>query len=274
MYFNRNLIRTYTSVKSNNQRIVEIINDMVNTSTFSTALTHKSYHSIDSSAKSYDTIEYLGDAILQYNVTIFLYSCFPDYSEGKLTEVRSSLVNGINLASISLKIPGPLRRDRALGVYKYLRLGKDKQNIDFNNKSLSKKDSKILADIYESFIAALLIESPARATVAGRPVGNKLLMEFLSLTVLDKPKFKGKLGNFNNVILPSLWDAPLAGANLYFLNGDVSVLKNNLVNSIDSSKLNIGDNISYNSASGNIDNEIIPGPTPAFLQRPRAQINY
>jgi len=54
------------------------------------------------------------------------------------------------------------------------------------------------------------------------------------------------------------------GAKLYSLNEDVSLLKNNLVNSIDSSKLNICDDISYNSTSGNIDNELIPGGPPHF----------
>lgn len=165
-----------SSDSKNKVRINEIIELISKTKSFKIALTHKSYHSIDSSAKSYDTLEFLGDSILDLYVSIFLYKAYPEYTEGKLTTERSLLVEGKNLSSISLKI----------GLYKYLNLGIDKKNIDFNNKSLNKKDIKILGDIYESFIAALFIEK-----------GEKLLCEFLTLTILDKAEFKDKLAKLN-----------------------------------------------------------------------------
>jgi len=160
-----------------NTRIKEIIQLISNTKTFEIALTHKSYHSIESSAKSYETLEFLGDSILQLYISIFLYKSYPEYSEGKLTEKRTQLVEGKYLASICLRI----------GLHKYLRVGEDKKDIDFNNKSLKKKDTKIPADIFESFIAALYIEK-----------GGELLNEFLTLTVLDKPEFK-KFLKLNNL---------------------------------------------------------------------------
>jgi len=166
-------------------RINEIIQLISNTKTFNTALTHKSYISVDSSAKSYDTLEYLGDSILQFYTTLFLFNSYPELAEGKLNDKRTQLVEGKNLSSISLKI----------GLHKYLRMGADKKDIDFNNKSLAKKDSKILADIYESFIAALYIEK-----------GENLLNEFITLTVLDKPEFN-KLFKLNTrvakIIVPT-----------------------------------------------------------------------
>lgn len=205
-------------------RINEIIQLISNTKTFNTALTHKSYTTVDSTAKTYDTIEFLGDAILENYVSLFLYFSYPDYSEGRLTNERCLLVSTPYLASISLEI----------GLHKYLRLGKDKQNVDFTSKSLSKGDKKILADIFESFIAALVIEK-----------GNKLLLEFLSLTIFKKGEFKPLLNNFNNVIVPKLFS----------LDEDMSVVKDSVTNTIISKE---EDNISYPISENNeVEDKII-----------------
>lgn len=175
MVLNKNIKRLYsTKIES---RINEIIQSIKDTNNFNTALTHKSYHNIDSSVKSYETLEFLGDSILELYVSIFLYKSYPEYSEGKLTSQRTLLVEGKNLSSISLNI----------GLYKYLKLGKNKKNLDFNSKSLKKKDSKILGDIFESFIAALFIEK-----------GDELLREFLSLTIFNRSEFKDKSLIFNS----------------------------------------------------------------------------
>jgi len=172
--------KLYSTKNTINPRINEIIGDISNTKNFNIALTHKSCRAKDISLKSYETLEFLGDSLLESYVSLFLYFSFPEYSEGKLTETRSSLVQGTNLSSISLKI----------GLYKYL-------NSEIHNKenvaSSLKAHTKLLGDIFESFIAALFIER-----------GGKVLYEFLFLTVLDKPEFKSKLDNFNSNIIPLL----------------------------------------------------------------------
>lgn len=152
----------------NDTRINEIIQLISKTKTFEVALTHKSYHSINPTAKTYETLEFLGDSILEFYITLFLFNSYPELSEGKLTDKRTQLVEGTYLSSISLKI----------GLHKYLKVGQSKKGVDFTNKSLNKKDSKILADIFESFIAALYIEK-----------GKSLVNEFLMLTILNKPEF-------------------------------------------------------------------------------------
>src|ERR1700722_966385 len=98
----------------NMNRINQIIQDISKTESFENAMTHKSYLKLDTSSKSYETLEYLGDSILQLYVTIFLYNCYPYYSEGKLNEERTLLTQGSYLSSISLRI----------GLYKYLKLDK------------------------------------------------------------------------------------------------------------------------------------------------------
>jgi len=154
-------------------RITEIIESIKDTQSFKTALTHKSSLKSNSTIKSYETLEFLGDSILQFYITIFLYNSFINYSEGRLAEDRIMLTQNNYLANLSLKI----------GLYKYLKYDK---KVSFTDTLITKVDYKILGDIFESFIAALFIEK-----------GSKLVCEFLSLTVLNRPEYIDKLPKFD-----------------------------------------------------------------------------
>jgi|ERR1700744_1463556 len=177
--------KLYSTKNTINPRINEIIGDISNTKNFNIALTHKSCRAKDISLKSYETLEFLGDSLLESYVSLFLYFSFPDYSEGKLTQTRTKIVQGSNLSSLCFKI----------GLYKYLNSeAHKKENI--TKASSAQAHRKLLADIFESFIAALFIEK-----------GGKALYDFLFLTVLDKPEFKSKFDNFNSNIIPLLYSA-------------------------------------------------------------------
>lgn len=65
-----------------------------------------------------ERLEFLGDAVLSYVVSEELYLRFPDYQEGKLTSIRSALVQRDTLARLA--------RDLRLGVY--LRLGRGEED--------------------------------------------------------------------------------------------------------------------------------------------------
>ncbi len=52
-------------------------------------------------AASNERLEYLGDAVLELVITEALFYEFPDKSEGELTDIRSALVRGRNLALIA-----------------------------------------------------------------------------------------------------------------------------------------------------------------------------
>jgi dsRNA-specific ribonuclease len=174
--------RLYSTKNTINPRINEIIEDISNTKNFIIALTHKSITAKDSSLKSYETLEFLGDSLLELYVSLFLYYSFPEYSEGKLTQTRTKMVQGSNLSSLCFKI----------GLYKYLNSeAHKKENI--TKASSAQAHRKVLEDIFESFIAALYIER-----------GGKALYDFLFLTVLDKPEFKSKFHNFNSKVIPLL----------------------------------------------------------------------
>jgi ribonuclease-3 len=59
------------------------------------ALTHRS-----ASKKNNERLEFLGDSILSFVITKWLYHHYQDLSEGKLTRIRANLVKGVTLAEI------------------------------------------------------------------------------------------------------------------------------------------------------------------------------
>jgi len=151
-------------INNNNEKIQEIINSIKDTNNFRIALTHKSVRFLDSNKElqSYERLEFFGDSLLEYYVTYFLFKSFPKHSEGDLTKLRSLLVEGKNLSKIS----------KSIGLDKYLSI-----NSTIKFESDSDKAIKILADIFESFIAALYMEK-----------GEDVLHTFLSLTLFNRPE--------------------------------------------------------------------------------------
>ncbi len=70
------------------------------------ALVHRSYLNENPALNltSNERLEFLGDAVLGFVVADELYSHFPDFSEGELTNLRSSLVRGDMLSEIALSL--------------------------------------------------------------------------------------------------------------------------------------------------------------------------
>jgi ribonuclease III len=113
------------------------------------ALTHAS--SAEHRLASNERLEFLGDAILGMVVCELLYQTFPDYSEGDLTRVKSSVVSRQTCARISTR----------LGLERFLILGKGMAGTP-------QLPSSLLADVFESLIAAIYLDggyAPARIFV-------------------------------------------------------------------------------------------------------------
>ena len=72
---------------------------------FSQALTHRSWvNEHPGERQSNERLEFLGDAILEFLISRFLYENFPQNEEGYLTAMRANLVNTKFLASVAKKI--------------------------------------------------------------------------------------------------------------------------------------------------------------------------
>lgn len=90
-----------------------------------------------------ERLEFLWDAVLELAITENLFSEFPDYDEWKLTDIRSAIVRGKNLAIIS----------KDLGFDQFLFLG--------NGEELSwgRSNEYILANCVEAFLWAIFIDA-------------------------------------------------------------------------------------------------------------------
>nr|CAG8433417.1 13248_t:CDS:10 [Entrophospora candida] len=109
---------------------------------FTEAITHRSYSYENIKVNySYERLEFLGDSIVNLMVGDFLYKKFPDYEEGKLTELRLKLICEETFAQFSL----------AIKLDKHIKLGRGAESIRNGNK--------LLADVFESYIAAVFIDS-------------------------------------------------------------------------------------------------------------------
>lgn len=94
-------------------------------------------------AKSYERLEFLGDAVLSLVVGDYLYRRDPEINEGGLAKQRARLVNEAALASVAVR----------LGLGRYLLLGKGEE------KGGGRQRPSMLADAVEAVIGAVYIDS-------------------------------------------------------------------------------------------------------------------
>ena len=80
--------------------------EFTNTGILVQALTHRSYlnEQPNKDLPSYERLEFLGDSLLSEIISKELYKKYPNYLEGALTKIRSSLVSGDSLAKIGAKL--------------------------------------------------------------------------------------------------------------------------------------------------------------------------
>ncbi len=67
------------------------------------ALTHASYIK-NRVTDCYQRLEFLGDAVLDYLVTCYIYQKFPDYGPGDISGLRSALVNNVTFAELAVHL--------------------------------------------------------------------------------------------------------------------------------------------------------------------------
>jgi len=107
------------------------------------AITHHSCCPESPVQDSYDTLEFLGDAIISAHVVEHIYRNFPNASEGEMTALKSEVVSRRILARIGQK----------LGLFPYIRV--DIANLrTFNDRS---RDS-LCADVLEALVGAIQID--------------------------------------------------------------------------------------------------------------------
>jgi len=107
-----------------------------------TALTHTSY-AHENKVESNEKLEFLGDAILEFVVSEYLYTNYKKLKEGEMTKVRATVVCEKSLHKVAIKHQ----------FNNYLYLGKSEKKTGGSNKPA------MLADSVEAVIAAIYADS-------------------------------------------------------------------------------------------------------------------
>lgn len=94
-----------------------------------------------------ERLEFLGDAVLELAITDYLFKKYPDEDEGKLTNLRASMVNTQMLAKLSDEFK--------FGDFLYLSKGEAR---DDNKKARE----SILANCFEAIIGAIYLDQGFR----------------------------------------------------------------------------------------------------------------
>lgn len=124
------------------------------------AFVHRSYlNEAKEKVYSNERLEFLGDSILSFVVSDYLYHTYPNFEEGILTNLRSQLVNTKSLAQTA----------EELGLGDLLILSKGEE------ESKGRQNPTILANSLESFIGALFLDQ-----------GIDKVTEFINDTIIPK----------------------------------------------------------------------------------------
>ena len=106
------------------------------------AFTHTSYAN-EHNIKSYERLEFLGDAIVDMLVAEYLYNNYPDIDEGVMSKIRASLVCEKALSELA----------KELHINECMLLGNGAELSGDRNKA------SILSDMFEAHIAALYLDA-------------------------------------------------------------------------------------------------------------------
>ncbi|KAI0261075.1 hypothetical protein BC834DRAFT_973021 [Gloeopeniophorella convolvens] len=126
------------------------------------ALTHPSFWS---GGKSYQRLEFLGDAVIDLAVMTYLFNKFPRANSGQLTSLRCRVVCGPVLAFVAVQILGlhefilAEHEELASAVVKYASILRATSCHDIVMQSWAHDPPKVMSDVLESLVAAILIDS-------------------------------------------------------------------------------------------------------------------
>lgn len=127
---------------------------------FQEAFTHRSYlNEAKQKIASNERLEFLGDSILSFVVSNYLFENYPNFDEGTLTNIRSLMVNTKSLSNLALE----------LEMGKLLKLSKGEE------ESKGRENETLLENSFESFVGALFLDQ-----------GIEAVKDFLGKILLQK----------------------------------------------------------------------------------------
>ncbi len=104
------------------------------------AFTHSSFVNENQNFVDYERLEFVGDALLNYIVAVYLYNTYPTFSEGELSKRRASMVSAHALGKVI----------ESLDILKFVRVGVGTEIMNAKN---------IKSDLFEAIIGAIVIDN-------------------------------------------------------------------------------------------------------------------
>lgn len=114
------------------------------------AVTHKSHAHESGDGAHNESMEFLGDAVLGFLVTDFIYHEFPGLTEGRKSKIKAFLVSASALSSLAVELEIP----------RFLRLGKGEE------KTGGRKKKALSANAFEAVVAAIYLDRDIAAVRA------------------------------------------------------------------------------------------------------------
>ncbi|MFM7684295.1 MAG: ribonuclease III [Actinomycetota bacterium] len=135
------------------------------------ALSHRSWCAEVGGRPSNERLEFLGDAVLGLVVAEVAFRRHDDLPEGKLTDLRKSVVNASALAEVAVEV----------GIGPCLRLGKGEDAAGGRSKP------SILSDAFEAVLGAVYLDGgmDAAAALVERLFADRMVTAALRLDRLD-----------------------------------------------------------------------------------------
>lgn len=106
------------------------------------AFTHPSFANEADGSRGNERLEFLGDAVLDLVVAHALFDAHPDWSEGKLTRARKTLVNNRHLAEHA----------RRLGLGEFVRLSRGER------RGGGAERDRLLGNLFEAVVGAIYLD--------------------------------------------------------------------------------------------------------------------
>lgn len=159
---------------------------------FRTAFTHRSYlNEVSERIESNERLEFLGDSVLSFIISSYLYTLRPSDNEGDLTNLRSYIVKTTSLAKAA----------EGLELGKHLRMSKGEE------VSGGRNNPQLLANTFEAVLGAIFLEFGMeeaqgfvdesllplfqRELVEGPPKDSKSLLQEIAQNIFKQaPKYK------------------------------------------------------------------------------------
>ena len=141
------------------------------------AFTHISYAN-ENNIESNQRLEFLGDSVLSFIVATKLYKLYPDFDEGKLTEMRAAMVCEKSLA----------KKATELGLSEQIIFGRSESRSNGGRKA------SILCDTFEALLGAIFLDGGIeKATEWVLSIFNG---DFENIKQIDLKNYKSELQSY------------------------------------------------------------------------------